>query len=158
MLRTLFLLASLAALPLSALAQKPGDATPPPGAPYVMPPAPAGTVSWTILQQAKTVQKPDKKFGPEFTSDIKALDRKDVKLFGFMMPLDQARKQKRFLLAAYPPHCAFCLPSGPESLVEVVADTPVEFTMEPIVVSGRLAVLENDVVYYRLTNATAVQH
>jgi hypothetical protein len=113
-------------------------------------------VPWTVLQQAKTVQKPDKKFGPEFTRDIKALDRKDVKLFGFMMPLDQARKQKRFLLAAYPPHCAFCLPSGPESLVEVVCDTPVEFTMEPIVVAGRLAVLENDVVYYRLTNANAV--
>jgi hypothetical protein len=113
-------------------------------------------VPWTVLQQAKTVQKPDKKFGPEFTRDIKALDRKDVKLFGFMMPLDQARKQKRFLLAAYPPHCAFCLPSGPESLVEVVADTPVEFTLEPIVVSGRLAVLENDIVYYRLTNAAAV--
>ena len=157
-LRTLVLLASLTATSL-AVAQTPAPPGAPPAAnaPFTMPEAPKGTVPWTVLQQAKTVQKPDKKFGPEFTRDIKALDHKDVKLFGFMMPLDQARKQKRFLLAAYPPHCAFCLPSGPESLVEVLADTPIEFTFEPIVVSGRLAVLENDVVYYRLTNASAAQ-
>jgi hypothetical protein len=158
MLRTIFLLAALGAASFAGVAQAPASpATAPDPNAFAMPPAPKGTVPWTVLQQAKTVQKPDKKFGPEFTRDIKALDRKDVKLFGFMMPLDQSRKQKRFLLAAYPPHCAFCLPSGPESLVEVVADTPVEFTMEPIVVAGRLAVLENDVVYYRLTNASAVQ-
>jgi hypothetical protein len=156
-LRTTLLLACLAAS-AAAVAQTPAPGAPPdPNAPFVMPEAPKGTVPWSILQQAKTVQKPDKKFGPEFTRDIKALDRKDVKLFGFMMPLDQSRLQKRFLLAAYPPHCAFCLPSGPESLVEVIADKPVEFTFEPIVMSGRMGVLENDVVYYRLTNAAAVQ-
>jgi hypothetical protein len=117
---------------------------------------PAGTVPWELLQQAQTVQKADKRFGPVFTREIKALDKRDVKLYGFMMPLDQSRKQKRFLLASFPPHCSFCMPGGPESMVEVVADTPVEFTYEPIVVAGRMAVLEDDVVYYRLTNAAAV--
>ena len=117
-------------------------------------PVPAGTIPWQLLQQAKTVQKPDKKFGPVFTKEIKELDRQLVKLYGFMMPLDQAQKQKHFLLAAFPPHCAFCLPGGPESLVEVICDKPVDFTYEPIIVGGRMAVLENDVVYYRLTNAS----
>ena len=118
---------------------------------------PPGTVSWQILQQAKTVQKADKKFGPVFTKEIRSLDKQQVKLYGFMMPLDQSRMQKRFLLASFPPHCAFCLPGGPESMVEVIADKPVEFTYEPIVVAGRMAVLDDDVVYYRLTNASAVQ-
>ena len=118
---------------------------------------PAGTVPWQLLQQARTVQKADKRFGPVFTQEIRQLDKQLVKLYGFMMPLDQSRLQKRFLLASFPPHCAFCLPGGPESMVEVVADKPVEFTYEPIVVAGRLAVLEDDVVYYRLTNANAVQ-
>ena len=118
--------------------------------------APAGTLSWELLQQAKTVQRPDKKFGPEFTKEIRSLDKKQVKIYGFMMPLDQSRMQKRFLLASFPPHCAFCLPGGPESIVEVIADKPVEFTYEPIIVAGRLAVLDDDVVYYRLTNANAV--
>jgi hypothetical protein len=118
--------------------------------------APAGTIAWELLQQAKTVQKADKKFGPEFTKEIRSLDKKQVKLYGFMMPLDQSRMQKRFLLASFPPHCSFCLPGGPESIVEVLADKPVEFTYEPIIVAGRLAVLDDDVVYYRLTNASAV--
>lgn len=119
-------------------------------------PAPAGTVPWQLLQSTKTVQRPDKKFGPVFPREVKELDKQQVKLFGFMMPLDQAKKQKRFLLSAFPPHCSFCLTAGPESLVEVLADKPIDFTFEPIVVAGRLAVLENDVVYYRLTQAAAV--
>ena len=118
---------------------------------------PAGTIPWELLQQAKTVQKPNKKFGPEFTKEIKQLDKQSVKLYGFMMPLDQSAKQKRFLLASFPPHCSFCLPGGPESMVEVIADKPIDFTYEPIIIAGKMAVLENDVVYYRLTNATAVQ-
>jgi hypothetical protein len=118
---------------------------------------PAGAIPWELLQQAKTVQKADKRFGPVFTSEIRSLDRKDVKLYGFMMPLDQTAKQKRFLLASFPPHCPFCMPGGPESMVEVLADSPIEFTYEPILVSGRMAVLDDDVVYYRLSNAKALQ-
>ena len=117
---------------------------------------PAGATPWEVLQQARTVQKADKRFGPVFTREIRALDQKDVKLYGFMMPLDQTAKQKRFLLASFPPHCAFCLPGGPESMVEVLADKPIEFTYEPILVGGRLSVLDDDVVYYRLSNAKAL--
>ena len=120
-------------------------------------PAPAGTVPWQLLQSTKTVQKADKKFGPAFPKEVRELDKQQVKLYGFMMPLDQAKKQKRFLLSAFPPHCSFCLTGGPESLVEVLADQPIEFTFEPVVVAGRLAVLDNDVVYYRLSNAAAVK-
>ena len=155
MLRTLATILASFAVAIAALA-----ATPTPIQPSLsagIDAAPPGTVSWQVLQQAKTVQKADKKFGPVFTPEIKQLDKRDVKLYGFMMPLDQSRKQKRFLLASFPPHCAFCLPGGPESMVEVIADTPIEFTYEPIVVSGRMAVLEDDVVYYRLTHASAVQ-
>ena len=117
---------------------------------------PAGTVPWELLQQAKTEQKADKRFGPVFTSEIRALDHKDVKLYGFMMPLDQSAMQKRFLLASFPPHCPFCMPGGPESLVEVICDSPIEFTYDPVLVGGRMAVLDDDVVYYRLTNAKAL--
>jgi hypothetical protein len=117
---------------------------------------PAGTVPWQLLQEAKTVQRADKKFGPVFTREIRKLDKQQVKIYGFMMPLEQTRMQKRFLLASFPPHCPFCMPGGPESMVEVVADKAVEFTYEPIVVAGRMVVLDDDVVYYRLTNANAV--
>lgn len=151
-LRALTLAAALVALPAAAEAPKglqvPGGGTMA---------APAGTIPWEILQQARTVQKADKKFGPEFTPEIRKLDKKAVRIYGFMMPLDQARQQKRFLLASFPPHCAFCMPGGPESMIEVIAEKPVEFTYEPIVVAGKLAVLDDDIVYYRLTGAVAVQ-
>ena len=39
-------------------------------------PSPAGAVPWELLQQAKTVQGPDKKFGPVFTREIAGLDRR----------------------------------------------------------------------------------
>jgi hypothetical protein len=148
-----FLLATLAASAALAAPGVPQGLQVPGGGTEAAPP---GTVPWEVLQQAKTVQKADKRFGPEFTREIRSLDKQQVKLYGFMMPLDQTAKQKRFLLASFPPHCPFCMPGGPESMVEVVADKPIEFTYEPIVVSGRMAVLEDDVVYYRLSNAAAV--
>ena len=153
-LRALTVVAALAALPAFAQAPAPKGLQVPGGGTMA---SPAGTVPWEILQQAKTVQKAEKKFGPEFTPEIRKFDKQVVKIYGFMMPLDQSREQKRFLLASFPPHCAFCMPGGPESMIEVIADKPVEFTYEPLVMRGRLAVLDDDIVYYRLTGATAVQ-
>jgi hypothetical protein len=132
-----------------------------PAAPAGMPtldPAPAGTIPWQLLMQAKTVQLANKKFAPEFTAQIRELNNQQVKLYGFMMPLDQARAQKRFLLTAYPPHCAFCLPGGPEAIVEVIADKPVEFSYDPVVLAGKMEVLDSDLVYYRLTGAASVKY
>jgi hypothetical protein len=59
------------------------------------------------------------------------------------------------VLTAMPQTCVFCLPGGPESLVEVRARTPVKYTFEPVVLSGKLAVLKDDAngLYYRLTDA-----
>ena len=117
----------------------------------------AGIVSWRTLAQVSPV-KQGNKMVPEFSKDILALDRKDTKVQGFMIPLDVGDKQKRFLLTAVPTHCSFCLPAGPDALVEVVAKTPVRYTFEPIVVSGRFAVLKDDSagLLYRLSDATQV--
>jgi len=114
----------------------------------------AGVVSWKTLAQVQPV-KQGGKMTAEFSKDILALDRKDVKVQGFMIPLDIGEKQKRFLISAVPPHCSFCLPAGPDSLVEVVAKTPVNYTFDPIVVSGRFAVVKDDPsgVLYRMTDA-----
>lgn len=146
------------ALAPALAAQPDASRTNPQGGFFIGPdPAPAGTIPWTLLLSTQTVQKADKKFGPAFPPDVRKLNNQKVKLYGFMMPLDQSKRQKRFLLSAYPPHCSFCLTGGPESLVEVLADTPVDFTFEPLVLSGRMAVLDNDVVYYRLSGATVVK-
>ena len=118
-----------------------------------------GVTSWKTLAEVQTVKQKDK-FVPQFSSTITALDKKEVKIQGFMMPLDTGDRQKRFILTAMPPSCAFCLPGGPDQLVEIQAKTPVKYGFEPIVVSGKLAVLRDDPMglYYRLTDAVVVPH
>jgi hypothetical protein len=115
-----------------------------------------GVVSWKTLADVTPVRQQDR-FVPQFSKEISALDKKEVKLQGFMMPLDMGEKQKRFLLVAMPPTCAFCLPGGPDQLVEVLAKNPVKYGFDPIVVSGKFVVLKDDPMglYYRLTDAVA---
>jgi hypothetical protein len=127
--------------------------------PYVGKPLPEmkGVVSWKTLGKVTPVRQQDR-FIPQFSKDVAALDKQDVTLQGFMMPLDMGEKQKRFLLTALPPSCPFCLPGGPDQLVEVLAKTPVKYGFNPVVVSGKFVVLRDDPMglYYRLTDAVAV--
>ncbi len=89
---------------------------------------------------------------------MRKLDRQEVKLVGFMMPLQAGDRQSHFLLTVTSQTCAFCVPVGPEGIVEVKAKTPVRVTFDPIVVAGRLEVLRDDPlgVYYRLTDGESV--
>jgi uncharacterized protein len=116
-----------------------------------------GVVSWKTLAEVQTVKQKDK-FVPQFSNTVAGLDKKEVKLQGFMMPLETGDRQKRFILTAMPPSCAFCMPGGPDQLVEIQAKTPVKYGFEPIVVSGKLTVLRDDPMglYYRLTDAVLV--
>ncbi len=118
----------------------------------------AGVVSWRTLAQVSSV-KQGGKMVPEFSKDIVALDKKDTRVQGFMIPLDVGDKQKRFLITSVPPHCSFCLPAGPDSVVEVVAKTAVKYTFDPIVVAGRFSVLKDDAsgLLYRLSDASQVE-
>ncbi len=113
-----------------------------------------GVLSWKTLGDVKPVKQKDK-FVPEFPKEVAALDKKQVKIQGFMMPLDMGEKQQRFILTALPPSCSFCLPGGPEQLVEVQAKTALKYGFEPILLTGRLTVLRDDPMglYYRLTDA-----
>ncbi len=165
-LGVMLVLASLAAAaqgmsgPSRELMKRPldADANLPPS-PFAGKPLPElkGVVSWKTLADVKTVKFKDR-FIPDFGKSVAVLDRKEVKLQGFMMPLDMGDKQKRFLLVSLPPTCSFCMPGGPEQMVEIQAKMPVKYGFEPIVMSGRFAVLRDDAMglYYRLTDAVAV--
>ena len=92
---------------------------------------------------------------PQFAQSITALDQKEVKVQGFMMPLQVGDKQTHFVLSAMPQTCSFCMPGGPESLVEVKTKRPVKYTFEPVIVTGKLSVLKDDPtgVFYRIVDA-----
>jgi len=116
-----------------------------------------GAVSWRTLAQVASVPRKGG-FVPQFSDAVLALDNKTVRLYGFMMPLAAGEQHRRFLLSAQAPSCPFCLPAGPDSLVEVQAATPLRIVEAPIVLAGRLQVLRNDPtgLYYRLVDATQV--
>jgi uncharacterized protein len=111
-------------------------------------------VSWKLLSQVELVKQKDR-YVPQFAKDVSALDQKEVKVQGFMMPLQVGDKQSHFVLTAMPQSCSFCMPGGPEAMVEVKTKAPVKYTFEAVVISGKMTVLKDDPtgVFYRLTDA-----
>ncbi|MBL8329034.1 MAG: DUF3299 domain-containing protein [Rubrivivax sp.] len=116
-----------------------------------------GVVSWKLLSSV-TARIDRDKITPIFPPGVRALDAKPVKLQGFMMPLEPGERQRHFLLSAVPTTCSFCVPAGPEGLVEVRTREPVRFTVEAITVSGRFVVLTDDKfgLFYRVAEAVQV--
>lgn len=116
-----------------------------------------GVVSWKTLGQVEPIKQGDK-IVPKFSAEILGLDKKAVRVEGFILPLDLGDQQHHFLLSAVPPHCPFCLPAGPEAIVEVVAKKRIAYSFEPIILAGNFAVLKNtpEGLLYRLTEAEPV--
>ena len=168
--RRLALITSLCAawLPLGALAQAaPGAASVPagtgagvhsPNSPIAPLPERTDVLAWSVLTDVKTrVEK--NRILPVFPAAVMALNQKSQRVQGFMMPLDPGEKQKHFLLSSVPLTCSFCTPGGPESMVEVKTKTPIKYSLEPVVVEGQFAVLNDDPygLYYRINDATPVK-
>ena len=155
---------TFAALAAPMLLSKPVLAvTPVPAEGALMPasqflPEKPGFTSWRVLGQVELV-KQNKKMVPAFDQSVTALDGKTVRVQGFMMPLDIGDKQRRFLLVAAPPHCAFCLPAGPDAMIEVRAKSDIRYGFDAISVSGKLQVLKDDPagLYYRMIDAVPAQ-
>lgn len=115
-------------------------------------------VPWSVLADIKTKNEKNRIL-PVFNMGQLGLNQKTQRVQGFMMPLDPGEKQSRFLLSSVPLTCSFCLPGGPESMVEVRAKTPVKYSIEPITVEGKFLVLNDDSfgLYYRMMDATSVK-
>ncbi|HEX6691985.1 MAG TPA: DUF3299 domain-containing protein [Burkholderiales bacterium] len=150
-MRKLLLLLSTLAFPAIAQHQMPQGADPSAFKPL---PERKDVVSWKTLAEVELVKAKDR-YVPKFASSVTALDQKQVKMQGFMLPLQMGDKQSHFVLAAMPQTCSFCMPGGPESMVEVKTKAPVKYTFDAVVLSGKLTVLKDDPtgIFYRLTDA-----
>ena len=103
-----------------------------------------GAVPWSLLSAA-TIKMAKGKLGPDFPAALRPLSGKTVKLQGYILPIEAGQTHSYFLLSAWSPTCPFCQTAGPEAMVEI----------DPVVVEGRLMLLENDPsgVFYRLVEA-----
>ena len=129
-----------------------------PKSPFAPLPARSDVVPWSLLTAVKTKTEKNKVL-PVFDKPQLALNQKTQRIQGFMMPLEPGEKQTHFLLSSVPMTCSFCVPGGPESMVEVKTRQPVKYTLEPVTVEGKFAVLSDDPygLYYRITDAVGVK-
>jgi len=118
----------------------------------------ADVLPWSVLTDVKSKVVKNRSL-PVFGATQMALNQKTQRVQGFMMPLDPGEKQRHFLISSVPLTCGFCLPGGPESMIEVTTKTPVRYSLEAVVVEGKFAVLADDPygMYYRMTEAVAVK-
>jgi hypothetical protein len=156
-----FVLAGMLAAGAVLAQNKPGPHELPPGGdPAAFQPLPElkGVVSWKTLGQVELVKAKDR-YVPQYASGVSALDNKEVRLQGFMMPLTMGDQQSHFILSAMPQSCMFCMPGGPEQMVEVKTKKPVKYTFDPVILTGKMAVLTDDPsgIFYRLTEAVPVK-
>jgi hypothetical protein len=142
----------------SPLPQGQGAGVHGPNSPFAPLPKRTDVVPWSLLT-AVTTKNENNKLVPVFTKEQLALDQKPQRIQGFMMPLEPGEDHTHFLLSAVPLTCGFCVPGGPESMVEVRTKSPIRYTLEPVVVQGRFATLTNDEygLYYRVTDAVPVK-
>lgn len=123
-------------------------------------PTPKGGISWQLLESTKETTRTDAqgyiRARPVFPPAVRALDGKRVRVAGWMMPLENAARQRHFVLLAYPPGCPFHFHAGPTQFIEVKADTAFPVDIEnAIVVEGVLELTGQDEsgIFYRLKAA-----
>jgi len=112
-----------------------------------------GVISWYTLSKVSFVQR-DGRSTLRFGEGIQALDGKEVKLRGYLTPLQLGANQKHFLLSTKPPGCAFCIPAGPDETVEVFCKTPIKYSLEPVTIA--LLAKDPGGLFYRMADAVPV--
>ena len=129
-----------------------------PNSPFAPLPERNDVLPWSLLTSVKTKVEKNRVL-PVYPANVQALNQKNQRIQGFMMPLEPGEKQKHFLLSSVPLSCSFCVPGGPESMVEVRTKVAVKYTLEPVAVEGKFLVLNDDPygLYYRITDGTAIK-
>lgn len=115
---------------------------------------------WNVLAQVNYKIEEDEYgelYVPEFSSEIKNLEGKEIMLQGFIMPNEGMLKPKRFILSSLPiDACFFCGTGGPETVAEVYLKEEMKYTARPVRLKGRLKLNKDDLneLMYVLENAT----
>lgn len=91
-----------------------------------------------------------------FGNRVKELEGKIIRLKGYIIPLQELRGQKYFVLSRYPFNlCYFCGAAGPETIIEVNSQREIPFTEDLIELEGRFELngSDPDHLMYRMKEA-----
>ncbi|MFT4759242.1 MAG: hypothetical protein ACI9XO_000131 [Paraglaciecola sp.] len=123
------------------------------------------TNTWKTLGKITFKKQYDEMLGfkvdvPVFSPAVKALAGEIVTIRGYIIPVEGYKSHNEFIFSAYPYNmCFFCGGAGPETVMEVVANEPIEYTAEAITIRGKLETNEDDInrLLYALTEAELVE-
>lgn len=146
---------ALTALPARAISLE--EAHPRLGLPLGGANLPKDVVDWDLLAEAGEKRFRDGQVS-RFPAALQALDGKEVTLQGYMLPYRDAPAHREFLLGGLRIHCAGCLARDLNRIAAVKTRKPVDFTEMPLLLRGRLVLLEDEAspLFYRLENAKPV--
>ena len=125
---------------------------------------PANTNIWTTLSKITYKKEMDELMGfkidkPVFSDPIKNLEGTEITIKGYIIPVEGYKSHREFIFSAFPYNmCFFCGGAGPETVMEIEAIEPVEYTTESITIKGILELNNEDInrLMYKLTNVTLV--
>lgn len=119
---------------------------------------------WSTLARVTFTKEFDAELGlkvdrPTFGEAVTALDGETIQLRGYVIPTEGYKSHREFVFSAYPySMCFFCGGAGPETVVEVFAREPVEYSAEAIELEGTLRLNADDpnALMYRIEDAHAL--
>lgn len=97
---------------------------------------------------------------PVFSEPVKAIENKEITVKGYIIPVEGYKSHKEFIFSAFPYNmCFFCGGAGPETVMEVEAADPVEYTAEQITLTGTLILNDSDInrLMYLIKDAKLVK-
>jgi hypothetical protein len=120
--------------------------------------APKDVLPWGELAKVG-VRRTGGRLEVDFLPPVRALEGKNVTLYGFMTPVAPGATHKRFLLSMHPLSCADCEQTTPEGIVEVNVRKPQATSSEPLAVLGKFVLVwdRSSGIIYRLKNAVVVR-
>lgn len=121
--------------------------------------------TWKTLSKITYKKQYDELMGfkidiPVFSSQVKALSEKEITVKGYIIPVEGYKSHKEFIFSAFPYNmCFFCGGAGPETVMEVEAAEPVEYTAEQVTLTGKLTLNDSDInrLMYLIKDARLVE-
>ena len=112
---------------------------------------------WNVFHDVKVSADLEKgQYSASFGPAITRLERREVEVSGYMLPLTPDASAPHFVLTRRSAGRPFCPPNELNEAMEVQAQAPVRYTTAPVTVSGRLhLVARSDAgLFSRLDHAT----
>ena len=125
----------------------------------------SGGNTWKTLSKITFKKQYDEFLGfkvdvPVFSKEVQALDAKEITIRGYIIPVEGYKSHKEFVFSAFPYNmCFFCGGAGPETVMEVTALEPIEYTADPVTIRGTLQLNSGDInkLIYSLTDVKLVK-